>query len=116
MKLKEWIENGSDPYNINPTAVSEENTEQIVEDDCDSEEYIGIVPTESGVTFNVLAGNLSRIIVNEGIDESYEDKQLWEGMGKGDLYDYEEEDETVALDDMPLSVKVESDEIEEEDD
>lgn len=117
MKLKEWIEkcNGSDSYNIDPTPVCEEDMKES-ENDCDSEEYIGIVPTESGVTFNVLVGNLSHIVVNEGFDESYADKLLWEGMGKGDLYDYEEEDETVALDNMPPSVKKNSNRMEEEND
>ena len=117
MKLKEWIEkcNGSDSYNIDPTPVCEEDMKES-KNDCDSEEYIGIVPTESGVTFNVLVGNLSHIIVNEGIDESYADKLLREDMGKGDLYDYEEEDETAPLDNMPPSVKKNPNRMEQEND
>lgn len=118
MKLQEWIRNNSEggSFSAGGTAVSNQNADESAEEDCDSDGYIGIVPSESGVTVNVLAANLARLIVSDGVDESYADKVLLKAMGTADPYDYEEEDKSIDWNDMPFTVKKEPSEIEEEDD
>lgn len=111
LKLQEWIKNGSqgDSYNCANTNIYDQDEDESVAEDYDSEGYIGIVPTESGVMVNVLGSHYSRLVVTDGVNENHEGIALFKAMGYSDSYEYEEEDKNVVWDDASIAVKKEPD-------